>query len=76
MSVCSHQNSVILTIVRQSHQIDHTCYGIHTIWVVVHTEVVCVHTRNQFIHTEIEQFIVCGTNITLNLVSSPSTLAT
>ncbi len=30
----------------------------------------------EFIHTEIEQFILCGKNITLNLVSSHSNLAT
>jgi len=60
--------------------LNHMWYGIHTIWVHVYTQVellvVHVHTRNKFIHTEIEQFILCCKNITLNLVSSHSNLAT
>ena len=56
--------------------LDHTWYGIHTIWVHVFTQVVRDHTGNKFIHTEIEQFIPCGKNITLNLVSSNYNLDT
>ncbi len=35
-----------------------------------------IHTRNKFIHTKIEYFILYGTNVTLNQVSSHSKLAT
>ena len=55
------------------HMISHKPNHPH---LIAHTQVVCVHTKNKIIHTEIEQFILCGTNITLNLVSSPSTLPT
>ena len=69
---------IIIIIERQSHQIFWITRGTgFTPFGYMFTHRLFVFTpAKKFIHTEIEQFILCGTNITLNLVSSHSNLAT